>query len=231
MTYHHGTILTIPPLLTLSKLFAKLSTENPLCLEHLSAAHVDVTVDQVIKWYFLAWCYWLHFSSKRVGLPCQSVWTSFLVNNIRLTNVEIGGITAKEMMLSSYSGLKRLVLNTVTAHSHEILENLENMFFADVIPKHVNSLQTLRIDGDTNKIGWNRLISLLFSLTESPLTGFPSHSINVDNEMSQTVSPTLPLLTCCLHHLPSTAYLLYIICITHTFTSVLPPSRIVVFSP
>jgi hypothetical protein len=98
----------------------------------------------------------------------RSVWASFLVNNIKLTDMTIEGIVTEETMLylSSFSGLKKLDLVVIVS------EKFKNMFFAEVLPKHVNSLQVLRL-GD-------RLVhlfipeSVFLPLTKSLLAGFRS---------------------------------------------------------
>jgi hypothetical protein len=143
----------LEPLLTLNDLFAKTSTKTPLCLEHLSLNFMDATVNQETLPHLM------HLSSFWFQAPhgghsvAQSVWTSFLVHNIKLSDVEISGIITEETMLylSSFSGLKRLVVGAVVVHPDVIMKNLENMLFTAVLPKHVNSLQTLKITGDGEK--------------------------------------------------------------------------------
>jgi hypothetical protein len=133
----------------LCKLFEKLSVKNPLRLEHLDIRHIDATVDQIVLPHLT------HLTSFRSRLVlddfpvAQRVWTSFLVNNVRLSDVEIEGVVTEEMMLylSSFSGLKRLVLHELNTDSDMITENTKNMLFTEVLPKHVNSLQTLDIMG------------------------------------------------------------------------------------
>jgi hypothetical protein len=72
----------------------------------------------------------------------RSVFTSFLANNIELSDVGISGDMTEEMMvyLSLFSGLKRLFVAP-----NSIPWNFENMLFAEILPNHVDSLQSLEI--------------------------------------------------------------------------------------
>jgi hypothetical protein len=105
---------------------------------------IDATVDQVVLPHLM---YLTSFQSvvlRVEDIPIvQSIWTSLLVNNVKLSEVVIRGFITKETMLFllSFSGLKRLAVE------YAVQGNLDNMFFAEVLPKHVSSLQTLSGDG------------------------------------------------------------------------------------
>jgi hypothetical protein len=154
------------PLPTLCDLFAKISTKNPLRLEHLSIGFMDATVDQATLPH-LTHLTSFGFQVLEGNLHiAQSVWTSLLVHNIKLSDVEIGEIITEETMLylSSFSGLKRLVVDAVEASSNETMKHLENILFTVVLPKHVDSLRTLEIFDFTLV---ENILSVLFSLTMS----------------------------------------------------------------
>jgi hypothetical protein len=127
---------------TLSALFAKIPTTNALCLKHLAVCSIDATVDQVALPHLTR----LTSFTFQVNNPdiAQSVWTSFRINNVKLTDVNIGGIITEETMvyLSSFSGLSKLI---VDFGKTLVVERVKKMFFEMVLPKHVQSLQTLRI--------------------------------------------------------------------------------------
>jgi hypothetical protein len=125
----------------LNGLFAKLSTENPLRLERLCIRNMDTAVDQMTLPH-LTQLTSFHFRHDDASIV-RSVWNSFLVHNVKLTDVEIECTLTEEMVmyLSSFSGLKRLVLIEVESN----LKGLGDVFFAEVLPKHVTSLQTLEI--------------------------------------------------------------------------------------
>jgi hypothetical protein len=137
---------------TLSHLFAKLSDKNPLRLERLYLMAIDATVDKVVLphlTYLTSFQSILHLLRD---IPIvQSIWTSLLVNNVKLSEVTISGTVTDETMLflSSFSGLKRLAVQSTTRG------NFENMFFAEVLPKHVSSLQSLEISN------WVKILSFL----------------------------------------------------------------------
>jgi hypothetical protein len=127
---------------TLSDLFAKVSTENPLRLEHLSILFMDTTVNQMTLPHLT------HLTSFWLGVDDEDlsarVWASFLANNIKLYDVVLHcDYMTKEMMacLSSFSGLKKLVGS---------VGDMGYMLFAEVLPKHVDSLQTLHLLGWVN---------------------------------------------------------------------------------
>jgi hypothetical protein len=130
-----------PP--TLSDLFAKVSTKNPLCLEHLSIGYMDATVNQVILPHLT------HLASFDLELEgedlpiAQSTWNSLLVNNFKLSVVAIRGHMTKEaiLFLSSFSGLKRIIVE----YFGEGEESVKSMFFSEVLPKHVNTLRMLEL--------------------------------------------------------------------------------------
>jgi hypothetical protein len=143
---------------TLSDLFAEVSTKNPLCLEHLSIEVIDATVTQVTLPH-LRHLTSFEFDSIDEDLS-RRVWTSFRFNNIRLSDVVIRGFIIKEAMLylSSFSGLKRLIVGGA-------IGRLENILFVDVLPKHVNSLRMLDLQ---DWVGHPIMPSLFaFSLTSS----------------------------------------------------------------
>jgi hypothetical protein len=147
------------PVPTLSSLFAKLSPENSLCLEHLRIWYMDATVDQVTLPH-LKHLTSFHFRVRDEDISiARSVWNSFLASNIELSEVAIEGIVTEETMLylSSCSGLKKLVLNYIKAPPDKTTDDLKNMLFTEVLRKHVGSLQTLEIlrDGDN---GWVKRI-------------------------------------------------------------------------
>jgi hypothetical protein len=135
------------PLLTLSDLFAKLSTKNPLCLEHLSIVYMDATVNQSILPHLMQLASFQFYDNDLS--VARSVWTSFLVNNVKLSHVEIHGSMTEEMIsyLSSFSGLKKLAVGGLYVPSDMAMENLKKMLFTAVLPKHVNSLRTLELRG------------------------------------------------------------------------------------
>jgi hypothetical protein len=136
------------PLPTLDGLFAKLSSENPLPLEHLHIGYMDATVDpETLPHLTRLDSFNFQFDEDDLS----GVWTTFLVNNIKLSDVEIQGIITEEIVsyLLSFSGLKRLA---ISVENYSIApENVKDMFLMDVLPKHVDSLQTLRIldDGES----------------------------------------------------------------------------------
>jgi Leucine-rich repeat (LRR) protein len=133
----------VPP--TLSDLFAKVSTKNSLGLEHLSIFEIDATVTKATLPH-LTHLTSFEFQVNEEDLAAR-IWTSFRVNNIRLSDVAIRVPVTKEaiLYLSSFSGLKRLVVDFFSE------ESLDSMLFAEVLPKHVNSLQTLHILGWVNR--------------------------------------------------------------------------------
>jgi hypothetical protein len=150
----------VPPP-TLSDLFAKTPTENPLCLGHLSLTYIDATVNQETVLHLMQLTSFCFYNDNDDPPVARSIWTSFLVNNIKLSDVEISGYITKEMIsyLSSFSGLKRLVARGVRLSLDMTVENLKNMLITVVLPKHVNSLQTLDIyDGLVVKL------SIMFSV-------------------------------------------------------------------
>jgi hypothetical protein len=127
----------------LSELFAGLSSNNPLSLEHLYIKHMDATVDQVVLPHLKHLSLFQFFVRDTVIV--RSVWTSFLVNNIKLSDVNVEDAITEETMsyLSSFSGLKRLILRPAV----KMDENARRMFFAEVLPKHVGSLEMLSTSG------------------------------------------------------------------------------------
>jgi hypothetical protein len=129
---------------TLSDIFANVSTKNRLCLEHLGIRSMDATVDQVT---FPHLTHLTSFESESYAPIPLSVWTSFLANSIKLSDVVIRGIITEETIsyLSSFSGLKKLVIECTLPGL--TTKNDKDMLFAMVLPKHVYSLQTLEISG------------------------------------------------------------------------------------
>jgi hypothetical protein len=125
---------------TLSDLFANVSISNPLFLDHLSIVSMDVTMDQVTLPHLT---HLTSFEFDARDMHHSSAWTSFWVNNIKLSDVDIGGIKTNEAMLylSSFSGLKRLVVGSVP----HTMKSLKDIFFERVLPKHANSLQILEL--------------------------------------------------------------------------------------
>jgi hypothetical protein len=143
----------VPP--TLGDLFAKVSTKNPLCLEHLSTVKIDVTVNQLTLPHLT---HLTSFDFQVVeGVLAARVWTSFLAHNIKLSDVVIRDTVTKEaiLYLSSFSGLKKLAVLCF------VEESLKSTLLAEVLPKHVNSLRTLEIPGWVNH-------TIMFSLLLSP---------------------------------------------------------------
>jgi hypothetical protein len=138
---YEGTSRGGVPLVTLRHLFAKIPTNNPLRLEHLSMKIIDATIDQFTLPHLTNL---ISFGSniREDSFTARSIWTSFMVNHIELSDVVIEGIITEEAMayLSSFSGLKRL-----TVYPSATTRNLEAMLFAEVLPNHVNSLQELKI--------------------------------------------------------------------------------------
>jgi hypothetical protein len=134
---------------TLSELFAKISTQNPLNLEHLSISYMDATVDEVVLPHLMHLASFQFLLLDEDFAIAQSVWTSFFVNNVKLSDVDFEGSITEETMLylSSFSGLKRLTAGYINAPTEMAMEDLKNMFFTVVLPRHVNSLQTLDIVG------------------------------------------------------------------------------------
>jgi hypothetical protein len=140
------------PLPTLSDLFAKLSAENPLFLEHLRIRFMDATVDQVVLPH-LTKLTSFQFEARDTDLSvCQRFWTSLLANRVKLSEVVLKGTITQEaiLYLLSFSGLRRLDVEFVEAPLGMELEPFKNMFFAEVLPKHAESLQTLRVLGGSN---------------------------------------------------------------------------------
>jgi hypothetical protein len=127
-------------------IFARLPADNPLRLEHLDIGNMDATVDRVMLPHLK------HLTSFRFKtidvVVAQNVWTSFRINDIKLSDVVIEGIITEETMtyLASFSGLKKLAVH---ADAHP--DNVKNMLFADVLPKHVDSLQMLEIPGNQSR--------------------------------------------------------------------------------
>jgi hypothetical protein len=150
---------------TLRDLFSKLSAKNPLRLEQLYTSNIDAAVDQVTLPHLTQLTSFRFNIYEGVPFITRSVWTSLLVNNVTLSDVTIGNVITKETMLhlSSFTGLKRLDVIPFTAPPDMTLESLENMFFTEVLPKHVNSLEVLMIAFDQ----WVKFL-LLFSAFFSP---------------------------------------------------------------
>jgi hypothetical protein len=172
---------------TLGELFANLSSENPLPLEHLRISYMDATVDEVTLPHLTQLDSFRFEIEKTNTSVARSVWTSFLVNNIKLSDVEIDGIMTEETMsyLLSFSGLRRIAID-VSDYSI-ISTNVKDMFLTDVLQKHVDSLQTLMICGDCES-EWVNLPCYTFYITFSnavPLTGFQIY-LKVDYEMYQS---------------------------------------------
>jgi hypothetical protein len=128
---------------TLSDLFANVSMGNPLFLEHLSIIGIDATVTRTMLPHLT------HLASFEFQVDDEDlaacVWTNFLDNKIKLSDVVIrGAITGETVLyLASFSGLKRLSVSRTV--DPDLAEEIENMLFAEVLPKHVDSLQTLEI--------------------------------------------------------------------------------------
>jgi hypothetical protein len=134
-------VVTLP---TLGDLFANLTAKNPLRLEQLHLSFVDATVDQRSLPH-LKHLTSFHFRVYDEEIS-RSVWTSLYDNNIKLTDVAIAGFITEETMLylSSFSGLKRLVTENMAANSTR--ECPTNALCAEVLPKHVDSLDELVFD-------------------------------------------------------------------------------------
>jgi hypothetical protein len=135
------------PLPTLKGLFAKLSTTNPLRLEQLCLRFIDATVDQVTLPHLTNLTSFRSQLRYRDLSIARNVWTSLLVNSIQLSDVTIGSTIAEEMLiyLSSFSGLKRLIVQSLISPPKVTREYLKNKMLSEVIPKHANSLQVLEI--------------------------------------------------------------------------------------
>jgi hypothetical protein len=128
------------PLPTLRELFSKLSTKNPLRLERLHTHFVNTSVDQVTLPHLTHLTSFQCIVRNEDVSVARSVWTSFLINNVRLTDVVIEGIITEETMLY-------LVVNFIESSLDVRAETLKNMFFSLVLPRHTDSLQTLKILG------------------------------------------------------------------------------------
>jgi hypothetical protein len=147
---------------TLKGLFAMLSSKNPLCLEQLHISNMDATVDEETLPHLT------HLSSFRFGIDeahlavTQSVWDSWLVNNITLSDVFINGSITNETIsyLSSFSGLKSLAVRSAIS-TDETHDYLKYRFFTEVLPKHADSLQELGINP------WVEHLFLSMSLTSA----------------------------------------------------------------
>jgi hypothetical protein len=146
--------------ITLGSLFAKIPTKNPpICLEHLSIRCMDATVDQVVLPH-LRQLTSFEFTATELQFS-RRTWTSFLDHNVKLLKVEITEIITEETMiyLSSFSGLVSLVMNGLSPSLDTIEEDvyLKDMLLTTVLPKHVNSLQTLVI----TQSNWVKLTFIL----------------------------------------------------------------------
>jgi hypothetical protein len=137
------------PLPTLSDLFAELSAEHPLFVEHLRIRFMDATVDQVTLPHLTKLISFRFEARKWDFSASQSTWSSLLANRINLSEVALEGTISQEALLylSSFSGLRWLDVEFVEAPPGMTLEPFKNMLFAEVLPKHVESLQTLRVLG------------------------------------------------------------------------------------
>jgi hypothetical protein len=153
---------------TLSDIFAKTPTENPLRLEHLSIFNMDATVNQATAPNLMRLTSFRFYDDNDDPSVAQSIWTSFLVNNVKLSDVKISGYVTKEMIsyLSSFSGLKSLVARGVRLPLNMTMpEDLKNMLETVVLPKHVNSLQTLDIYDGISVQPPNCVFCIIFSIT------------------------------------------------------------------
>jgi hypothetical protein len=172
---------------TLRGLFAKLTTNNLLPLEHLGIDFMDAIVDQITLPH-LRHLTSFHFQiDDDHAFVAPRVWSSFQSNGIKLTDVSIEGIITEETMLylSSFSGLKSLILEDVEA-SEVIGEKLKNMLLSEVLPKHANSLETLKImsDDDTNWVNPSHNTFCILFPDQFPLTEFRSRNCTVGYDMS-----------------------------------------------
>jgi hypothetical protein len=126
-------------------LFAEIPSKNLLRLEQLHIVDIDATVDQMTLPH-LTHLTSLQFYVKKEELSiARKVWTSLQINNVKLSDVSIEGIVTKETIsyLSSFSGLKRLVVRCPAASPDVTLKDLENMLISKVLPRHINSLQVV----------------------------------------------------------------------------------------
>jgi hypothetical protein len=149
---------------TLGCLFAKIPTKNPpICLEHLSICNMDVTLDEVVLPH-LRQLTSFRFTGHRLQ-AAHRVWTSFLVHNVKLLRVFIDEIRTEEMInyLSSFSGLKSLVVIDISVDATSSEGYLKDMLLSTILPKHVNSLQTLAIFHSK----WVKLTFILFHVIHS----------------------------------------------------------------
>jgi hypothetical protein len=152
------------PNLTLSDLFAELPSNSLLCLEQLHISDIDATVDQVTLPHLMHLTTFHFYVSTRNLSVAQSVWNSLRVNNVKLLDVTVGTITRETMLyLSSFSGLKSLVMRSVVTPPEPTLENIKDILFSEVLSKHANSLQTLEIP--TKK--WVKPLLFLLHVTSS----------------------------------------------------------------
>jgi hypothetical protein len=134
------------PLPPLSRLFANISAENPLHLDRLVVESVEATLDRVILPHLM----WL--TSIRVhcisSVLAQRVWPSFRANPIKVADVEVSGFVTEDAMLylSSFSGLKRLqVYLGLYDIDDERHLGIRKLLLEEVLPKHVNSLESLTV--------------------------------------------------------------------------------------
>jgi hypothetical protein len=148
------------PLPILSALFAKLSPDNPLHLTHLRVESANATLDKTMLPH-LTQLTSFHLEVRDGDVSAvRSIWTSFLASGIKLTEVVLEGIVTEEatQYLSSYSGLTRLNVERIHVPLGVSKEHLRNIFFMEVLPKHVDSLQDLWIFGDRDSV-W---VSILY---------------------------------------------------------------------
>jgi hypothetical protein len=131
----------------LSDLFSKLSANNPLYLEQLHLTSVDATLDQVTLPHLTMLTSFAFDVFDEDVFIVQTVWNSFLVNNIKLSDVGICREVSMETMLYllSLSGLKSLRVGIMYPPPDMTGEDLENMLFEEVLPKHANSLEVLKL--------------------------------------------------------------------------------------
>jgi hypothetical protein len=164
------------PLPALSDLFAKVPTKNPLRLEHLSIKYLDATANQVTVQNLMRLNSFL-FCNTNPSIT-RSVWTSFLVNDVELSDVEIIGHVNEEAIsyLSSFSGLRRFAVDIVYVPPDVTMENL----LFTVLPKRVNSLQTLELHGVLVVKPPNYVSCNIFSITGSCSQDF-DHSGSILN--------------------------------------------------
>jgi hypothetical protein len=144
---------------TLSELFMGLSPEDPLHLECLHIRFMDATIDQVTLPH-LAKLTSFQFEVRDEDIHLsRRFWTSLLINGVQLPEVLLVGIITEEALLylSSISGLKALDVRFVSPPPGKTLEPFRRMLFVDVLPRHIGTLEKLRILGGRGD-NWVKMI-------------------------------------------------------------------------